>query len=396
MVLKKHHSPIAVLLASIIVPAVWTDDTSAEVNMPVRGICAHRGASDTHPENTIAAFREAVRLGAQMIEFDVAISKDGHLVLMHDRTVDRTTNGNGPVSELTLTELGKLDAGSWKADTFENERIPTLDDALFMMPDNLWLNVHLKGGADLAERVTRSLVAHDRLHQAFLACGAKATRAAKRVDSRIKICNMERQANSLQYVNETIEMNADFIQLLGGKSVAPAHTKRLRDHGVHINYCCANEADKVRGLFAAGVEFPLVDRVGALLKVADENGIERLKPVYRSRLEHNGLATPYSTLIEERKLEKGAATQGMALTNDHYFTSTALSIFRYDTSWELLEEKPIRIEGVNHIGYCRIASTKPQPPRLWFPRRCDQPPARWIPTNRETGNLKQRYRHTEQ
>ena len=78
--------------------------------MPSRGICAHRGASDTHPENTLAAFREAIQLGAHMIEFDVALSKDGQLVLMHDTTVDRTTDGDGPVSELTLAELKKLDA----------------------------------------------------------------------------------------------------------------------------------------------------------------------------------------------------------------------------------------------------------------------------------------------
>jgi glycerophosphoryl diester phosphodiesterase len=78
--------------------------------MPSRGICAHRGASDTHPENTLAAFREAIRLGVHMIEFDVALSKDGQLVLMHDTTVDRTTDGDGPVSELTLAELKKLDA----------------------------------------------------------------------------------------------------------------------------------------------------------------------------------------------------------------------------------------------------------------------------------------------
>ena len=79
--------------------------------MPTRGICAHRGASDSHPENTIAAFREAIRLGAHMIELDVTLSSDGKLVLMHDHTVDRTTDGNGRVEELTLADLKKLDAG---------------------------------------------------------------------------------------------------------------------------------------------------------------------------------------------------------------------------------------------------------------------------------------------
>lgn len=250
-----------------------------KVRMPARGICAHRGASDTHPENTLAAFREAIRLGAHMIELDVALTKDGRLALMHDATVDRTTDGRGRVSDLTLAELKALDAGSWKGSQFKGERVPTLDEALGMMPQNIWLNVHLKGSNELAEKTARRIVAHERLHQAFLACGAKAARAAKQIDPRIKICNMERQANTAAYVDQTIAMKADFIQLLGGKVVDPALTKRLRQRGVRINYCCANEAERVRKLFDAGVEFPLVDKVGGMLKVADQLGIERLQPV---------------------------------------------------------------------------------------------------------------------
>ena len=82
--------------------------------LPQRGICAHRGANNTHPENTIAAFKEAIRLGVHMIEFDVQMSKDGELVVIHDKSVDRTTNGQGKVSDLSLIELKHLDAGSWK------------------------------------------------------------------------------------------------------------------------------------------------------------------------------------------------------------------------------------------------------------------------------------------
>ena len=326
------------------------DGAAAGVTMPVRGICAHRGASDTHPENTLAAFREAIGLGAQMIEFDVALSKDGKLVLMHDATVNRTTDGTRRVSELTLAELKKLDAGSWKHARFKGERIPTLDQALAIMPDNMWLNVHLKGGSKLAEEVATRIVATDRLHQAFLACGAEAARAARRINQRIQICNMERQANSQAYVNETIEKRAEFIQLLGGGSVDPAHTKRLREHGIRVNFCCANDTETVDALFKAGVEFPLVDRLEAMLNVADQHGVVRLQPVYRSRLKHDRVETPISTLIEQRPLKKGAANQGLALTETECFTSTARSIFRYDTNWNLLEEKPIRIKGVNHIG----------------------------------------------
>ncbi len=252
-------------------------------SMPTRGICAHRGASDSHPENTLAAFREAILLGAQMIEFDVAATADGQLVLMHDATIERTTDGKGSVSNLTLEEIQQLDTGSWKHKKFKDERVPTLRQALNMMPENIWLNVHLKGGSALATQVTQEIVAADRLHQCFLACGKDAAAAARSVNKDIMICNMERQANSQQYVDETIAQKADFIQLYGGESVDASLTKQLRDAGVQINFCCANEADKVKTLFDAGVEFPLVDKIGDMLSVADDLGVERLTPVYRSR-----------------------------------------------------------------------------------------------------------------
>lgn len=255
-----------------------------EIQMPIRGICAHRGASDTHPENTLSAFREAIRLGAHMIEFDVALTKDNQLILLHDRTLDRTTDGVGPVANSTLAELKQLDAGIWKNPRFKGERIPTLDEALAVMPENIWLNVHLKGGVLLAEKVTEQIVKSKRLRQSFLACGEAAAVAAKKIDSRIQICNMERQANSLNYVNDTIAMRAEFIQLYGGNSVDAAHTKRLRNHGVRINYCCANEAEIIEALFKAGAEFPLVDKLEPMLKVADRLGIPRLQPLYRSPL----------------------------------------------------------------------------------------------------------------
>ena len=142
------------------------------------GVTALRGDRGLE---AIEAFREAIRLGAQMIEFDVTFSRDGQLVLIHDSTVDRTTNGKGAVSSLTLSELKKLDAGGWKDKRFAGVRMPTLDEALAMMPENIWLNVHLKetpGQAEkLAGQVAGRIVAHRRQHQAFLACGARAAAA---------------------------------------------------------------------------------------------------------------------------------------------------------------------------------------------------------------------------
>jgi glycerophosphoryl diester phosphodiesterase len=93
-------------------------------------VIAHRGASGHAPENTLAAFRRAVALGATFIETDLQLSRDAHFVAIHDDKVDRTTNGHGKVHDLTLADLRKLDAGSWFGSEFTGERIPTLEEIL--------------------------------------------------------------------------------------------------------------------------------------------------------------------------------------------------------------------------------------------------------------------------
>jgi glycerophosphoryl diester phosphodiesterase len=91
---------------------------------------AHRGSSGHAPENTLAAFRRALSQGVTFIETDLQLTRDAHLVAIHDETLERTTNGHGPVHDLTLAEVRRLDAGSWFASEFSGERIPTLDEIL--------------------------------------------------------------------------------------------------------------------------------------------------------------------------------------------------------------------------------------------------------------------------
>ncbi len=94
---------------------------------------AHRGFSSIAPENTLAAIHEAVKAGATGCEFDVYGCADGTVVLMHDETINRTTNGSGKVTDLTLKQLRKLDAGSWKEKKYRDERVPTLMEALSLL-----------------------------------------------------------------------------------------------------------------------------------------------------------------------------------------------------------------------------------------------------------------------
>ena len=133
--------------------------------LPTPLFIAHRGYSARYPENTLAAFNGAIDAGAHMIELDVCLSKDRHLVVIHDETVDRTTNGTGAVKALTLDQLGRLDAGSWFDPRFNTERLPTLAQVLDAVKGHLLVNIEIKpeafeadGPADAVERQVLNLV----------------------------------------------------------------------------------------------------------------------------------------------------------------------------------------------------------------------------------------------
>jgi len=105
---------------------------------------AHRGASAYMPENTIVAFEKAIILGADAMELDVRLSKDKNLVVIHDDSVDRTTDGKGLVSELTLKELKELDAGSWFSKEFSGERIPTIEEVFKKFANRIRFCIEIK------------------------------------------------------------------------------------------------------------------------------------------------------------------------------------------------------------------------------------------------------------
>src|ERR1700732_2591120 len=136
-------------------------------------LIAHRGASGHAPENTLAAFKKAVTLGAAFIETDLQLTRDARLVAIHDETVDRTTGGRGAVHDFTLADLRRLDAGSWFGSEFAGERIPTLEeilefskkhDAVFYLelkPSGSWGGEHaligaLRGSGEIARTIVIS------------------------------------------------------------------------------------------------------------------------------------------------------------------------------------------------------------------------------------------------
>ncbi len=106
--------------------------------------CAHRGASGHAPENTLAAFRLAMEMGAEMCELDVQQTADDRLVVMHDDTLERTTNGIGNLWEMTLAELQKYDAGSWFGARFAGEKMPAFEEVVALVRGKMQLNIEVK------------------------------------------------------------------------------------------------------------------------------------------------------------------------------------------------------------------------------------------------------------
>lgn len=127
-------------------------------------IFAHRGASAYAPENTLAAFELAHAQGAAAIEFDVKLSADDRPVILHDRTVDRTTDGSGRVANLTLAALRELDAGSWLSADFRGEKIPTLDEVFETIGRKLFMNVELTNYASPFDALVPTVAAAVRKH----------------------------------------------------------------------------------------------------------------------------------------------------------------------------------------------------------------------------------------
>ena len=127
-------------------------------------IIGHRGAMGHAPENTFASLKKGVELGADVLELDVHLSRDGILMVMHDDLVNRTTNGTGSISEMTLAELKKLDAGSWFGREFEGERIPTLDEVLAWASGRIDLVVEIKGRQKPQDGIERAVVDLVRQH----------------------------------------------------------------------------------------------------------------------------------------------------------------------------------------------------------------------------------------
>jgi glycerophosphoryl diester phosphodiesterase len=154
LLLLSPVSPIPILLYGT---APEIERIPIETKRPNKTIMkiAHRGASKFAPENTLPALEKAIELGFEYIELDVRETRDGIPVLMHDKLVDRTTNGSGQLSDFNLKELKELDAGTWFSEEFAGIRIPTLEEALQLIKGRACIYWDTKGPPSGARKAVK-------------------------------------------------------------------------------------------------------------------------------------------------------------------------------------------------------------------------------------------------
>jgi|LSQX01.2.fsa_nt_gb glycerophosphoryl diester phosphodiesterase len=238
------------------------------------GVSAHRGDNYEAPENTLPAFELAIQRGAHQIEFDLRTTRDGHIVVLHDPTVDRTTDGTGAIADLSLAEVKALDAGGWKARRWAGTRVPTFDEVLAVLPPGLPTNCQLYLPPSSVPEVVAAIQRHDRLGECFLAAGAAHIEAARQVEPRLRVCNLEGQRSAdSDYPDRTIAMGAELIQIWGWSDQLPAAVAKLHAHQVTVNFYGTADPELMRRLIEARVDYVLTDHLAAMLAVLAEYGI---------------------------------------------------------------------------------------------------------------------------
>nr|WP_307775551.1 glycerophosphodiester phosphodiesterase [uncultured Cetobacterium sp.] len=219
-------------------------------------ILGHRGASGSAPENTLAAFKMAFEMGVDGLEFDVQQTKDGELVVFHDWTLERTSNGKGNLKDFTLAELKKLDAGSWFSEKFKGEKIPTLKEVMDIIPEDKFINIELKEENSVENRGTEKTLVNflkDYKHIDIVVSSFSHNllKNIKELDSTIKI-GVLLESNLIDVNRYLDSMEFEIFSYHPGKSfLNKEQVKKVKSSGKMVNVWTVNfieDGEKVRDM----------------------------------------------------------------------------------------------------------------------------------------------------
>jgi glycerophosphoryl diester phosphodiesterase len=230
---------------------------------------AHRGASGYAPENTMAAFRRAVAQGVSFIETDLHLTRDAHLVAIHDDTLERTTNGRGAVQNMTLAEVRRLDAGSWFASEFAGERVPTLDETLeFARKNDVLFYLELKpvgfwgGEHALISQLRNS----SEIARSVIICFEPAILASLRKIEPTLMTGLLYDGSLANPFEKATEIGARQM-IVRGDLVTPNLLQRAKELDLQVICWTVNTPAHMRMLMAAGVHGIMSDYPDRLLTV---------------------------------------------------------------------------------------------------------------------------------
>ncbi len=246
-------------------------------------IVAHRGASFDAPENTVASVRLAWEQKADASEFDVYLSKDGKIVVLHDRDLKRTAGVDRAVTDMTAEELKALDVGRWKGEKYAGEPVPTLDDVLATVPDGKRVFIEVKCGPEIAEELRRVLEASPLKPEqtAIISFSPEVVAAAKKALPDRKAYwvvslgrkDDEKPPTADELVARAKEIHADGLDLSARAEVlTPEYARTIKSRGLELYVWTVNDPALALAMIAARVDGITTDRPGWLREQLADKG----------------------------------------------------------------------------------------------------------------------------
>ena len=267
---------IALLINISYIRQIYKGNISLNVGIISRTqVTAHRGASKAAPENTMPAFEAAIESGADYIELDVQLTKDGELVVFHDDNIKRTTDGVGVLTDMTYDQLQKYSAGSWFSDDgeYDDVKIPKLSEVLELVGHDILLNIEIKSHGNVeatAEKVVELVDEYDISTSCYVTSFSyQALKKVKELDPKIKTALIANIAPSTVYSQmkyiDAVSMNYLFVN---SSVVNYAHYS-----GKKVFVWTVDRLGEMKKMMALGVDNIITNRPEKCLEVVDSNSI---------------------------------------------------------------------------------------------------------------------------
>jgi len=225
-------------------------------------VIAHRGASAYYPENTIASFQGAISMGADMVELDVQLTKDGAVVVFHDEKITRCTNGKDRVADHTLIELKALDAGSWFDKKYQAVKIPTLAEVLSLCRDKIAVNIEIKnesvtdavagGIEEKSLKIAEQSGMHE--HIVFSSFDPRAIKHLRQIDSSVAVAVLFEKGHY------DSKLPSDIIESLGADAFNCSQNElnskwlsNLKLNNIPLNIYTVNDENNMKRLIKMGI-----------------------------------------------------------------------------------------------------------------------------------------------